>query len=136
MLRKPHAASLLRIVCRGVVADVRMTEDVYAQYAQAIDRNDKLSVQRNAHLKRYFAEFANNVDYWKRMADDKFKKEGNSLMEMARWRLYGSSRRSSGGWTGVLPKSLDVVASWEWPLIPSRSVIEPTKTFSALLQRD
>lgn len=54
---------MLRVVLRGTLADVRMTEDVYAEYLQAIDRTDKISVQRKTRLGRYFAEFSNHVDY-------------------------------------------------------------------------
>jgi hypothetical protein len=84
-----------------------MTEDVYDMYVQAIDRNDKISVKRKTRLKRYFAEFVNNVDYYKRMGQDKFKKEGNfpdgHQGQVAVWefkafqfRLYGGIAQVSG----------------------------------------
>jgi hypothetical protein len=66
-----------RVVCRGNVADVRMTDDAYLEYAQAIEGNDEISVKRRTRLGRYFAEFSNNVDYFNRMGQDRFKKEGN-----------------------------------------------------------
>lgn len=100
MLRKCISATTLRIVCGGAVADIRMTEQVYAEYTQATEGNDKISVQRRTRLLRYFGEFTNSVDYFRRMGQDKFKKEGNfsngygkdvAIWEFKafQWRLYG-----------------------------------------------
>lgn len=93
-------ARSLRVVCHGSEADVRMNEASYSEYIQAIDGNDKISVQRRTRLGRYFTEFSNYVDYFRRMGQDQFKKEGNfpdghggSIAVWAfkafQWRLYG-----------------------------------------------
>lgn len=101
MLRASVSAVTLRVVCRGSVADLRMTEDVFGSYMQAIGGNDKISVQRRTRLRRYFAEFVDNRDYHARLGQDKFKKEGNfpaghpggevAIWEFKafQWRLYG-----------------------------------------------
>jgi hypothetical protein len=107
MIRALYPAGSLRIVSRGSVADVRMTEDVYDEYMQAIDGNDKISVKRSARLTRYFGEFCNNMDYYMRMGQDKFKKEGNfpdgnggvvAVWEFKafQWRLYGGVTEVGG----------------------------------------
>lgn len=108
MLRTSISAASLRVVCRGSVADLRMTEVVYDEYLQAIDGNDKTSVKRKTRLGRYFAEFVNNMDYHDRLGQDKFKKEGNfpcghpggdvAVWEFKafRWRLYGGIEEVDG----------------------------------------
>jgi hypothetical protein len=78
-----------------------MTTEVHDEYVQAIEGNDKLSVQRRIRLGRYFAEFSNNVDYFNRMGQDKFKKEGNfpdgSGGEVAVWEFKAFQFRLYGG---------------------------------------
>lgn len=107
MLRACISAASLRVVCRGSVADLRMTEEVHMEYLQAIDGKDKISVKRKTRLTRYFAEFVNNMDYYNRLGQDKFKKEGNFAVgpnvEVAvwefkafQWRLYGGIAEVDG----------------------------------------
>jgi hypothetical protein len=108
MLRASISAATLRIVCRGSVADLRMTEDSYYEYQQAIDGNDKISVKRRTRLRRYFTEFVDNMDYRTRLGQDKFKKEGNfptghpgadiAVWEFKafQWRLYGGVAEVDG----------------------------------------
>jgi len=108
MLRATISAARLRIVCGGSDADLRMTEEIYAIYMQAIDGNDKISVKRRTRLARYFAEFVNNRDYHVRLGQDKFKKEGNfptghpggdvAVWEFKafQWRLYGGVAEVGG----------------------------------------
>lgn len=107
MVRTFLSAGSLKIVCPGSVADVRMTDVVYKEYRQAIEKADKMSVKRRTRLGRYFGEFANNVDYYNRMGQDKFKKEGNfpdgnggmvAVWEFKafQWRLYGGVAEVEG----------------------------------------
>ena len=70
-------ASELRIVMRGSHADIRMIEKIFEEYSQAIEGNQEFSVKLGRHLARYFTEFCNNVDYNKRLGEEKFKKEEN-----------------------------------------------------------
>jgi hypothetical protein len=90
-------ASTLRIVCGGTVADIRMTEKVYAEYKQAIDGKDINSVKLARHLARYFGEFCNNTDYNRRLGDEKFKKEENlpdgTGAKIAIWAFKGKQWR-------------------------------------------
>ncbi|WP_456680037.1 hypothetical protein [Bradyrhizobium sp. USDA 3311] len=78
-----------------------MSEKVYAEYMQAIEGNDIISVKLGRHLLRYFAEFCDNADYNKRLGDEKFKKEENIpdgrggkvavwAFKGKQWRLYGA----------------------------------------------
>jgi hypothetical protein len=65
-------------------------------------------VKRKTRLVRYFAEFVNNMDYYNRLGQDKFKKEGNfpsghpggdvALWEFKafQWRLYGGIAEVEG----------------------------------------
>lgn len=108
MLKARVSAVTLRILCRGSVADLRMTEDVYGEYMEAIEGKDKISVQRRTRLRRYFAEFVENTDYRARLGQDKFKKEGNfptghpggevAIWEFKafQWRLYGGIAEVEG----------------------------------------
>ena len=101
MLSACISAATLRVVCRGSVADLRMTEEVHGEYLQAIGGKDIISVKRKTRLVRYFAEFVNKMDYYNRLGQDKFKKEGNfptghpggdvAIWEFKafQWRLYG-----------------------------------------------
>lgn len=85
-----------------------MAEDVFSFYMQAIDGNDKISVQRRTRLRRYFSEFVENTDYHARLGQDKFKKEGNfptghpggdvAIWEFKafQWRLYGGIAEIEG----------------------------------------
>src|ERR1700691_3642319 len=106
MLRARISAVTLRVVCRGSVADLRMTEDVFGAYMQAIGGNDKISVQRKTRLRRYFAEFVDNMDYQARLGHDKFKKEGNFAtghpgVEVAIWEFKAFQWRLYGGMTEI-----------------------------------
>lgn len=107
MIRALYPAAGLRVVCHGLVADVRMMEDVYSEYSQAIEGKDEISVKRRARLARYFREFCEHMDYYMRMGQDKFKKEGNfpdgngkmvAVWEFKafQWRLYGGVTDVSG----------------------------------------
>ncbi len=100
-------AAILPIIWRGTKADVRMTEEVAAQYKQAIESNDEISLKRRTHLERYFHEFAENDDYHRRLSDQKFKKEGNFpdgnggkvaiwTFKGWQWRVYGAILRVTG----------------------------------------
>jgi hypothetical protein len=94
-------AGSLHIICHGSVADVRMTEDVLAEYMQAIDGKDQISLQRGARLRRYFGEFANYDDYHRRMTPEQFKKEGNFSTSIgvivAIWEFKAHQLRIYGG---------------------------------------
>jgi hypothetical protein len=101
------SAASVRIICRGSVADIRMTNEVYGEYIQAIDGKDKISVKRKTRLLRYFGEFANNVDFYMRLGEDKFMKVGYfksggggtiAVWEFKafQWRLYGGISEVDG----------------------------------------
>jgi hypothetical protein len=103
---RPKAANL-PIVWQGARADVRMTEGVAKQYGQATDNEDENSVKRKTHLERSFREFGDHDDYFRRLSDKKFKKEGNFsdgkggkvaiwTFKGWQWRLYGAILKITG----------------------------------------
>ena len=103
---RPKAANL-PLVWQGSKADVRMTETVATQYFQAIENGDEISVKRMTHLERSFEEFTEHDDYYKRLSEQKFKKEGNFsdgrggkvaiwTFKGWQWRLYGAILKVMG----------------------------------------
>ncbi len=103
---KPKAANL-PLIWQGTRADVRMTETVAGEYRQAIGNQDEISVKRKTHLERSFGEFGEHDDYYKRLSDKKFKKEGNFpdgkggrvavwTFKGWQWRLYGAILKVMG----------------------------------------
>jgi hypothetical protein len=102
-------AADFKIAFRGSNADIRMSDAEHAAYLEAIEGNDKLSVQRRTHLHRFFKEFCNSDDYHRRLNDKQFKREGNFsvgnraanhatiwVFKAWQWRLYGSVMRVDG----------------------------------------
>jgi hypothetical protein len=102
----PRAADY-ETVCEGVAAAVRLAPDACAKYRQAIAGQDKLSVQRRAHLARYFREFCEHPDFHKRLNPQQFKREGSFkdgyggevvvwTFKAPKWRLYGANLTVAG----------------------------------------
>jgi hypothetical protein len=94
------------IVCEGRAACVRLAPNACAKYRQAIDGQDKLSVQRRTHLARYFAEFCEHSDVRSRLNPKQFKREGTFkdghrefsiwTFKAPKWRLYGAILQVAG----------------------------------------
>ncbi|OYU91928.1 MAG: hypothetical protein CFE29_03525 [Bradyrhizobiaceae bacterium PARB1] len=89
------------IAWTGSVADIRMAASVKAEYDQAIARKDINSIQRRVHLQRSFKEFCENDEFWRRLSDEKLKREGKFpdgngtdatiwVFKAWQWRLYGA----------------------------------------------
>jgi hypothetical protein len=100
-------ASNFPVIWQGSRADVRMTHTVADEYYQAIGNNDEISVKRKTHLERSFIEFGDHDDYYRRLSDKKFKKEGNFsdgkggkvavwTFKGWQWRLYGAILKVTG----------------------------------------
>jgi len=98
--QKASAASY-RLVWKGPSGTVRLSESAYAAYDQVIQGTDEISMKRKAHLERYFREFCENVHFYQRLSDEKFKKEQNFpdgkggkvaiwAFKSWQWRLYGT----------------------------------------------
>jgi hypothetical protein len=84
-----------------------MAPAVKEVYDQAIAGKDKNSVQRRVHLQRSFKEFCENDEFWRRLSDEKFKREGKFpdglgddatiwVFKAWQWRLYGAIIRVNG----------------------------------------
>lgn len=80
---------------------VRLSTSAYAEYQQVIEGKDEISLKRKAHLERYFSEFCNNLQFYRHLSDEKFKKEENFpdgkggkvavwAFKSWQWRLYGT----------------------------------------------
>jgi hypothetical protein len=101
------SASAYYIACRGGVADVRMSPAAEAHYREVLEGKDEISLKRKVQLARYFQEFCDNVHFFRRLSDQKFKNEGNFpdgrgtqvtvwTFKSWQWRLYGAILRTSG----------------------------------------
>jgi hypothetical protein len=102
----PRAASY-ETVREGSAAAVRLAPAACAAYRQAIEGQDKLSVQRRTHLGRYFAEFCDHVQVHKRLNPQQFKREGSFkdgqggevaiwTFKAPKWRVYGAIMTVAG----------------------------------------
>lgn len=102
MNRGPSALDY-QVVCHGDAGDIRLAPETYVDYMQAIDGNDKISIQRRTQLSRYFREFCDHAHFFKRLSELKFKNEGNFAVGNSsqmtatvwafkawKWRLYGA----------------------------------------------
>ncbi|HZP18761.1 MAG TPA: hypothetical protein VFB16_01010 [Bauldia sp.] len=106
---QPPTATLYDIVVRGDAADIRLAPTAYAAYVAARAGTDKISMQRKAHLERYFREFCEHNPH--RLTDEKFKKEQTFATAHGKvavwafkawqWRLYGSILTVAGKRTFV-----------------------------------
>lgn len=96
----PRAADY-EVVWQGGAATVRLAPGACAAYRQAIDGQDKLSVQRRVHLARYFREFCEHSDFHRRLNHKQFKREGSYkdgkggevavwTFKAPKWRVYGA----------------------------------------------
>jgi hypothetical protein len=90
-----------RIVCMGPAGAVRLSPEAHDAYLQATVGTDEISMKRSAHLTRYFREFCDHVEFFRRLSEEKFKKEGNFpdgsgdkvavwTFKAWQWRLYGA----------------------------------------------
>jgi hypothetical protein len=96
------------VVCDGTAGAVRLAPSAHASFSQAIDGNDKLSMQRKTHLERYFGAFCEHIDYHKRLNPKQFKREGSFkdgrggevvvwTFKAPKWRLYGAILNNVAG---------------------------------------
>ena len=95
------SASAYEPVYAGPEATVRLAPEAHMAYLEVIEGTDEISVKRSAHLKRYFREFCDHREFYRRLNDEKFKKEGNFsdgkggqvavwTFKSWQWRLYGA----------------------------------------------
>lgn len=93
------SASDFTIVCRGRIADVRLSPGANRAFDEVCAGTDARSIKRKRTLTRYFQEFCENEPH--RLGEEKFKKQGNladgvggkvAIWEFKawQWRLYGS----------------------------------------------
>jgi hypothetical protein len=94
----------------GSKADIRLSPAERDMYSQAIEDNDKISVQRRTHLHRYFTQFCENDEYHRRLNEEQFKREGKFpdgrsgnatnvsiwTFKAWQWRVYGSILQIQG----------------------------------------
>jgi hypothetical protein len=96
----PRAADY-EVVWDGPAAAIRLAPDPLAAYRLAIGGADEISTKRNAHLKRYFREFCDHREFYKRLNSEQFKREDTLkdgrggvvpvwTFKAWKWRLYGS----------------------------------------------
>src|ERR1044072_494585 len=89
------------IVVEGQEAAVRLAPDALDGYPHVPRGTDELSTKRRTHLQRYFREFCEHREFYKRLNTEQFKREdsykdgqGGSVAVWAfkawKWRLYGS----------------------------------------------
>lgn len=101
------SASTFYIACRGQVSDVRLSAGAEAEYRQAIEGKDEISVKRKVQLERYFRMFCDTVHFFKYLSDQKFKNEGNFsdgrggdvavwTFKAWQWRVYGGILQIEG----------------------------------------
>jgi hypothetical protein len=95
------------IAWTGVKADVRMSPAEKALYDQAIANDDEISAKRKTHLARFFTEFCENDDYYRRLNDRQFKNQGKFkdgtggkatiwTFKAWQWRVYGAIMNING----------------------------------------
>jgi hypothetical protein len=76
-------------------------------YLQVLGGTDEISLKRKVQLARYFREFCENVHFFRRLSEQKFKNEGNFpdgrgtqvavwTFKSWQWRLYGAILRMHG----------------------------------------
>jgi hypothetical protein len=96
----PKAADY-ETVCDGDAAAIRLAPKACKAYRKAIEKTDKISLQRKTHLGRYFREFCDHMDFHTRLNPQQFKREdtlkdgvggevGIWTFKGPKWRVYGA----------------------------------------------
>src|SRR4051794_27668432 len=94
----PRAADY-EVIWEGQAAAIRLAPDALAEYRQVLGGTDELSTQRKTHLQRYFGEFCEHREFYRRLNSQQFRREdglkdgfGGLVAVWAfkawKWRLY------------------------------------------------